>query len=87
MNKIFEPRSPIRVKDLSEINVEALLTETYTMTPIQCITKNPDGSITKKTVRNNYISVIPHYCKIILYINLYYNIYIIFIVLYDIYKK
>lgn len=49
MNKIFEPKNPIRVKDLSEINVEALLTETYTMTPIQCITKNADGTITKKT--------------------------------------
>ncbi|XP_058799221.1 transformation/transcription domain-associated protein [Phymastichus coffea] len=41
--KIFEPRPAIRVKDLSDINVEALLKETFTVTPIQ-IDKQIDGS-------------------------------------------
>ena len=43
--KIFEPRPPIRVKDLSEINLEALLKETFTITPIQSEKKAADGSV------------------------------------------
>lgn len=35
MPKIFEPKSPIRVSDLSKINIEALLKETFTVTVIQ----------------------------------------------------
>ncbi|KAG8225079.1 hypothetical protein J437_LFUL000058 [Ladona fulva] len=44
LNKIFEPRPPIRVKDLSEINIEALLAETFTITAIQSEKKTPDGT-------------------------------------------
>ena len=34
LTKIFEPKQPIKVKDLSELNVEALLGETFTTTTI-----------------------------------------------------
>lgn len=44
INKIFQPRGEIRVKDLSEINVEELLMETFTTTLIKCEKKNPDGT-------------------------------------------
>lgn len=44
MNKIFEPRAPLKVKDLSEINIEELLKETFTMTIIQTDTRNKDGT-------------------------------------------
>lgn len=42
--KIFEPRSPIRVKELKELNLEHLLQETYTITPIQVDKKTADGA-------------------------------------------
>lgn len=42
--KIFEPRLPIRVKDLKELNIDQLLTETYTLTPIQADKKTGDGT-------------------------------------------
>jgi hypothetical protein len=45
MTKIFEPRPTLRVKDLSEINIEALLTETYTITTIQSEKKTADGTV------------------------------------------
>ncbi|XP_012223234.1 transformation/transcription domain-associated protein isoform X2 [Linepithema humile] len=45
LSKIFEPRPPLRVKDLSEINVEALLKETFTITAIQSEKKAADGTI------------------------------------------
>lgn len=45
MSKIFEPRPTLRVKDLSEINIEALLTETYTITTIQSEKKTADGTV------------------------------------------
>ncbi|KAK7066693.1 hypothetical protein SK128_022508, partial [Halocaridina rubra] len=44
MNKIFEPRTPIRVSDLSEVNVDALLQETFTITPIHTEKKLQDGN-------------------------------------------
>ncbi|CAK1549719.1 unnamed protein product [Leptosia nina] len=43
--KIFEPRPSIRVKDLSEVNIEQLLQETYTTTPIHTEKKLLDGSV------------------------------------------
>lgn len=43
--KIFEPRPPLRVKDLSEINIEALLKETFTITAIQSEKKAADGTV------------------------------------------
>ncbi|XP_011636974.1 transformation/transcription domain-associated protein [Pogonomyrmex barbatus] len=45
LSKIFEPRSPLRVKDLSEINIEALLKETFTITAIQSEKKAADGTV------------------------------------------
>ena len=44
--KIFEPRSQIKVKDISEINVEALLLETFTGTTIMTDKKNQDNQFT-----------------------------------------
>lgn len=53
MNKIFEPRPVIRVTDLSEVNVEALLQETFTITPIHTEKKLQDGtSITVSAVED-----------------------------------
>lgn len=43
--KIFEPRPPLRVKDLSEINIDALLKETFTITAIQSEKKAADGTV------------------------------------------
>lgn len=45
LSKIFEPRPPLRVKDLSEINIEALLKETFTITAIQSEKKTADGNV------------------------------------------
>ncbi|KOB75140.1 Transformation/transcription domain-associated protein [Operophtera brumata] len=42
--KIFEPKPTIRVKDLSEVNIDQLLQETYTTTPIHTEKKLLDGS-------------------------------------------
>lgn len=44
LNKIFEPRATIKVKDLSEITTEALLAETFTTTTIQTEKKSQDGT-------------------------------------------
>ncbi|XP_052746122.1 transcription-associated protein 1 isoform X5 [Bicyclus anynana] len=43
--KIFEPKPIIRVKDLSEVNIDQLLQETYTTTPIHTEKKLLDGSV------------------------------------------
>ncbi|XP_038211764.1 transcription-associated protein 1 isoform X1 [Zerene cesonia] len=43
--KIFEPRPSIRVKDLSEVNIDQLLQETYTTAPIHTEKKLLDGSV------------------------------------------
>lgn len=45
MNKIFEPRPPIKIKDLNDrdFNLEAVLGETFTMTPIATEKKGPDN--------------------------------------------
>lgn len=45
LSKIFEPRAPLRVKSLSNVNLEPLLRETFTVTPIQSEEKNTDGSL------------------------------------------
>ncbi|XP_064456550.1 transformation/transcription domain-associated protein-like isoform X2 [Ornithodoros turicata] len=44
LNKIFEPRPQIKVKDLAEVNLEALLQETFTLTNIQVEKKAADGT-------------------------------------------
>jgi transformation/transcription domain-associated protein len=46
LNKIFEPKQPIKVKDLSELNVEALLGETFTTTTITIDKKGGVGGAT-----------------------------------------
>ncbi|XP_028033958.1 transcription-associated protein 1 isoform X2 [Bombyx mandarina] len=43
--KIFEPKPTLRVKDLSEVNIDQLLQETYTTTPIHTEKKLLDGSV------------------------------------------
>lgn len=43
LNKIFEPRSQKKVKDIAEINVDALLQEVYTVTTIMTDKKNADN--------------------------------------------
>lgn len=59
MNKIFEPRAPLKVKDLSEINIEELLKETFTMTIIQTDTRNKDG--TQNAVSENTLICFPNF--------------------------
>ncbi|KAG1661730.1 Transformation/transcription domain-associated protein [Nymphon striatum] len=44
INRIFDPKPVKNVKDLSEINVGALLLETYGITNIQTEKKNSDGT-------------------------------------------
>ncbi|XP_077513657.1 transcription-associated protein Nipped-A isoform X4 [Amblyomma americanum] len=44
LNAIFEPRPPLKFKDLSELNLEAVLQETFTLTNVQLEKKGPDGS-------------------------------------------
>lgn len=52
--KIFEPKPTIRVKDLSEVNIEQLLQETYTTTPIHTEKKLLDGSVvTVRKIKEN----------------------------------
>ncbi|CAH1788418.1 unnamed protein product [Owenia fusiformis] len=41
--KIFEPRAQVKVKEMSEVNVETMLAETFTMTTIMTDKKNSDG--------------------------------------------
>ena len=46
MNKIFEPRPTcIKVKDLSELNIEELLKETFCTTVIQTEKRNKDQTV------------------------------------------
>lgn len=45
MVKIFEPREQIKVKNLSELNMEELLKETFTMTSIQTEKRNKDDTL------------------------------------------
>lgn len=49
MPKIFEPRQPIRRQDIKDINIEQLLPEIYTITPIQAEKKSTDGKVTTVT--------------------------------------
>lgn len=53
--KIFEPRQTIRVSEVKDLNLEQLLAETYTITPIHVDKKSPDG--TAATVRMNKINL------------------------------
>lgn len=64
MSKIFEPRPPLRVKDLSEINIEALLKETFTITAIQSEKKAADGTVVTVNISLLFINFISNlsYC-------------------------
>ncbi|XP_011505966.1 PREDICTED: transformation/transcription domain-associated protein [Ceratosolen solmsi marchali] len=75
--KIFEPRPPIRVKDLSEINLEAFLKETFTITPIQSEKKAADGSVLS-------YNLIP---KAVLSLKVLQELPIIVVLMYQIYKQ
>lgn len=44
-DKIFEPKPTIKVKDMTEIDINAMLMETYTTTTIQTESKTADGSL------------------------------------------
>lgn len=77
MPKIFEPRPPIRVKDLKDANLEQLLNETYTITPIQ-VEKKPGENVTA-----NY-NLIP---KGILSLKVLQELPIIVVLMYQIYKQ
>lgn len=43
LSKIFEPRSQIKVKDVTEVNVDTILAETFTTTTILTDKKNADN--------------------------------------------
>ena len=64
MSKIFERPAAIRVSDLSEVNVDALLKETFTITPIHTEKKLPDG--TSITVRGEEECVCVCVCVMLL---------------------
>ncbi|XP_053690427.1 transcription-associated protein 1 [Sabethes cyaneus] len=49
LTNMFEPKQQIRVKDLKEINFDAILPETFTITPIQVEKKTADGKLTTVT--------------------------------------
>lgn len=75
--KIFEPRAPIRVKDLKELNFEQLLSETYTITTIHTDKKTPEN------VAINY-NLIP---KGVLSLKVLQELPIIVVLMYQIYKQ
>ena len=43
LSKVFEPRTQIKVKDISEVNIDVMLTETFTVTTIMTDKKNQDN--------------------------------------------
>ena len=55
MSKIFEPREPLKINDLSELNVDALLDETFTITPITTTKKNTPNDNANAQVTYNLI--------------------------------
>lgn len=46
MNKIFEPRLPLRIKDITELTTQlpVVIGEIFTQTPVMTEKKNPDGT-------------------------------------------
>ena len=44
LNKIFDPRPAIKVKELSELNIETELTQTFTITTVQTEKRSVDNS-------------------------------------------
>ena len=78
LNKIFEPRAAIKVKDLSELNIESELTQTFTITTVQTEKKTPDNS------SNLSYSLIP---KAVLSLKVLQELPIIVVLMYQLYKK
>ncbi len=77
LNKIFEPRGIIKVKELSELNIEALLSETFTITSVTTEKKVPDGS------QHISYSLIP---KAVLSLKVLQELPIIVVLMYQLYK-
>lgn len=77
LNKIFEPRPPIRIKELKDLNLEQILRETYTITTVQ-VEKKAGENVTA-----NY-SLIP---KGILSLKVLQELPIIVVLMYQIYKQ
>lgn len=50
MNKIFEPTQQIKIKDLKELNMEQLLSETYVIKTIHL--ENPTDPVTFQMVNS-----------------------------------
>ena len=78
LNKIFEPRAAIKVKDLSELNIESELTQTFTITTVQTEKKTPENS------SNLSYSLIP---KAVLSLKVLQELPIIVVLMYQLYKK
>lgn len=57
-SSVFEPRAPLRVNEIQELDIESALLTTYVTTPIQTEQKLADN--TQVTVRMNKITKI---CK------------------------
>ena len=56
LTKIFEPKAQIKVKDISEVNIDVMLNETFTVTTIMTDKKNQDNQ--QMTVKYGLSSVI-----------------------------
>lgn len=48
MNKIFEPIQPLRVKDMQDMNLEQVLTETFAVRTIQVESTNETVGIRER---------------------------------------
>lgn len=63
MNRIFEPKAPIKVSDLMELNnLDELLQSTFTMTTIQTEQRKEDGSF----VAVSYTLHVPYLTQLLL---------------------
>lgn len=77
LNKIFEPKPAIKVKELTEIDIEGMLADTYTVTVIQTDNKTSDGS----TISYNLIP------KAVLSLKVLQELPIIVVLMYQLYKQ
>ena len=81
MSKIFEPRESLKVNDLSELNVDALLEETFTITPITTTKKSSTGSEANAQVTYNLIP------RAVLSLKVLQELPIIVVLMYQLYKQ
>ncbi|XP_017777683.1 PREDICTED: transformation/transcription domain-associated protein isoform X2 [Nicrophorus vespilloides] len=77
MSEIFEPRAPIKVKDLAELNIDELLKETFTITSIQTEKRNNDQTLIS-------YNLIP---KAVLSLKVIQELPIIVVLMYQLYKQ